>query len=654
MATADEPLERAALALLRKRGYSILAPEAAERRESAGTSRERLASAAKAFGILADWIAASAALVRRELLAGALPVLLHLFLALVEEGDAGPARALLADHIGLFTAAGSRREIILECLWSIRARSDLEGVELYEQFRREERMAVGMSRLAHDLLMSRLLSLELVTLADIFQRRVKVVEPRSVMCSGPLPEGADVAASEVNRSQIDCLVDALEPPEAYGKNWPSRDAQRRRGQKRPLSAENIMQRCRMPLPLPQAQARAAASARFADLAARRQPLGGGQLPSIAAYIVEGGWDDDVNCIAISCDGRYCVACALGATLWDLSHGGGVVAPSVINGDMAPVADMASRPPSHVAEETCGMDLLPAQRLEDSFTQSNLSGHHGRVFDAAFGPDAELLLTTGQDGTARLWSVPHRRALCVFPCHREPVWAVDWCSTGHYFVSGGSHGESLLWSVEHELPLRVLPPVGSAASGGFVAWPDVEVIRTHPSAQHAVVATGDCLVIWDLFLAQPARIFPCGGGGGDKSCGATSLGFSRDGSLLAVGRVDGGVEIWDIVAGKRRHEVTVAHEGPVSALDFGWPCENRSEVPPLCSCGEDGVVRLWEMDGARPTVADGSPCGAFQVAAFRAQSSEDGQGVALVGGRFTPANLLLVAGVTGSEAGLCKR
>ncbi|CAE8717250.1 unnamed protein product, partial [Polarella glacialis] len=100
---------------------------------------------------------------------------------------------------------------------------DLQGEDLYEQFRRERCAEVAMSPLARDLLLSRLLCPEMLFLADVFQRRVRVQrlpdsdEPSS---KGPTPEGFLEAARAINQLDLPCLlVDSFEPPCAYGQQW---------------------------------------------------------------------------------------------------------------------------------------------------------------------------------------------------------------------------------------------------------------------------------------------------------------------------------------------------------------------------------------------------------------------------------------------------
>jgi len=508
----------------------------------------------------------------------------------------------------------------------LRSPSDLEGEELYEHFRRERRSAVALSALAHDLLLSRLLSLEMVVLADIFQHCVRVVGQGEPAAKTPAPESSLAELYAVNAGVVQCLVDPADPPEAYGAGRQPQEADAARAQQGATSAENVAERCGLPLPLPSSRPRASASKRFAELAACRDRIGAERSPSVVAYAVGGEQAEDVNCMVISSDGRFCAAGARGARLWDLSPPEGGGGPSAASGARA--GSNGQTAPS-AAGSASGARVQELGRPEQ---RCATLGHRGRVLSAAFSPDDELLLTAGQDGAVRLWSAAHARGLCVYAQQAEPVWAVEWCPLGHYFLSSGAGGEGLLWSVERSSPLRAFAPSGSSAAAGAASWPEVEAIRPHPSARYAAFAAEESVALWDLAAARPARIFRAG----DRT---TSLGFSADGRLLASGCAGGRVELWDLVAGRRLLELPGAHAGAALAADFGRPCGGQAEEegPLLFTGSSDGSVQLRHVRSCK----HGSGVSAPTTTTLQVRAS-GGRLQPVLWGRFTPANLLLVA------------
>merc|ERR1712194_714497 len=253
-------------------------------------------------------------------------------------------------------------------------------------------------------------------------------------------------------------------------------------------------------------------------------------------------------------------------------------------------------------------------------------------DLAFCPAGELLLSAGQDGTVQVWSSSRRRQLRSFSMsQRQPTLAVDWLATGHYFVSSGLHGRSLLWCVERDAPVRCFQSSGFSASSS-----EVELVRSHPSAQYSVAVSSDRVAMWDLASARPARFFA-------TENNVTSVGFSTDGKLLATGSRDGCVELWDVASGKRRQEVQSAHEGPVWTVDFSWPCGTSGAAAKkafLFSAGHDQQMRLWSCPGRK-----GSPLDATnpQSVPMHSPGSSSASAVTsvIIGGRFTLRNELMV-------------
>lgn len=576
---AQSELERAAVAFLRKRGFSVTDPEWTNTVETAGASLQ-LQRGASLLGPLMDWVGACAGPLRPELVRATVPLLLHVHFSLVEQGAGDRAHALLDQYVGMLPVQSD----VVARLRAARTHADLLGLELYIQLKREERIVVPMTPLARDIILSKLLSADMLPLAEVFHRRVKIVGMQDAPATGLCPEAVEVDARVMNTEALAaCAVDTGSPPMSYGTGGPSPGS--------PSGCHGVsvhsLDMCGLPMPRPDSQSRRGASTHFHEQYGKREELNStSRLPSALVY----RFDDDmeglqeVGCTEISLDGRFCAAATTrGACLWDLQE---------------------------KEKERC------------------LLGPWVRMLDVSFTQAADLLVTGDQQGAVRLWGVPQRRALGTYTAGCEPVWAVRWCPVDHYFVSSGPRGEGLLWTVERAAPLRVF---SSRSSGGLLARADLDVIEPHPSARYVALGSGEAAVMWDMAAARPVRTFLTGQG-------VSALAFAPDGATVAVGCESGDLQLWDVAAGRMRSEISAAHAGPITSLGFSWPGTESSGEMLLFSGGGDGAVRLWS-----PSEVPDDASEVCQPAASFGIGGSAGGSWAVSGGRFSLANLLLVAG-----------
>eukprot|EP00927_Polykrikos_kofoidii_P031314 TRINITY_DN26955_c0_g1_i2.p1 TRINITY_DN26955_c0_g1~~TRINITY_DN26955_c0_g1_i2.p1 ORF type:complete len:417 (+),score=68.08 TRINITY_DN26955_c0_g1_i2:39-1253(+) len=332
-------LERAALLLLRRRGYSVVPPEEADLHAAIGAAGGRdilrLRAAAAAFRGLVDWVAtmgptvsttsnaavsesgwlaaggtvaaSTAGLLRSELRGALLPVLVHLFLTMAEAGEFNQGHKLLDDCTwqllpspsalaavkpggGVGVNGSSARKgcrirgsdhAVIQRLRLARSIADLEGDQKVEQFQRQERTIVALSPLAREMLSARLLTPETVAVSDVFKMCVRIVDLGSAEASvaaimGPCPEEFDAELKEINSTEFVCAIDVADPPVAYGEAWQPSEATA--GDEQKHSATFISRQCSLPLPAPESRTRLRVSASFSALASAREPLDGDRLP----------------------------------------------------------------------------------------------------------------------------------------------------------------------------------------------------------------------------------------------------------------------------------------------------------------------------------------------------------------------------------------
>jgi serine/threonine protein kinase len=259
------------------------------------------------------------------------------------------------------------------------------------------------------------------------------------------------------------------------------------------------------------------------------------------------------------------------------------------------------------------------RLWDAATGeglATLTGHDGVVFTVNFAHSGEFLVSGSGDGSIRVWDVRYRKELATLrqenvngsvrrvaispddrtiaagrntpnveiwdldtrtpkkalPGHNGTILAIAFATDGKTLATGDARGNIRFWD----------PATGAERAGFSGDRLGLRALAFSPDRQTlASAGTNDKDVkLWKVETREKTAILS-GGPEADLLCVA----FSRDGSLLAAGRRDGSVTIWDVHSARLR--VTLpAHRGAVYALAF-------SPDGTLASVGEDGLGRLWD-------------------------------------------------------------
>jgi len=195
------------------------------------------------------------------------------------------------------------------------------------------------------------------------------------------------------------------------------------------------------------------------------------------------------------------------------------------------------------------DVLHRMMEESSGeTSRSLVGHSGPVYGLSFNPDKSLLLSCGEDGVVRLWSLQTWTCLVCYRGHVFPVWDCTFSPLGHYFASSGHDRTARLWATDQSQPLRVF-------HGHFS---DVDCLAFHPNSNYVGTGSSDrSLRLWDCVTGNCVRLMT-----GHKSA-VLCISFSPDGRFLASGSADRRVLVWDIAYGHLLAELS-HHQVPPRA------------------------------------------------------------------------------------------
>lgn len=190
----------------------------------------------------------------------------------------------------------------------------------------------------------------------------------------------------------------------------------------------------------------------------------------------------------------------------------------------------------------------------------------------YDPYGRRLITSGQDGTARVWSLDRllqNAALRPFP--PAEVSSVALSPDGQRLAVGDHAHLVHLWNLETRRLERTIP--------AHSAW--VHDLSFSPDGQHLATASRDHAVkIWQVSTGVLLRSLP-------HNLQVPVVRYSPQGQSLVTSSSDLAVRLWDPQTGQLQREITGFRD---EVRSLAW-----SPTQPLLATGtRDGEVRLWDL------------------------------------------------------------
>ena len=241
--------------------------------------------------------------------------------------------------------------------------------------------------------------------------------------------------------------------------------------------------------------------------------------------------------------------------------------------------------------------LPVRLLRSPAPFPGVEG--GPSLSLAFSPDGTVLANSCI-ASIGLWDVASGGQKAIFKGHAGGAWALAFSPDGKVLASGGDGGEIKFWDATRspEIPLR-------AARTGEV-W---RVAFSPDSRAFAVASDEGVVTLFDATSERPMFSLDPEDPNIDRSASFpfrdVALGFSPDGSLLAVGHGDQIVTLWDISSRQPRARLT-NHTRLVRSIAF------RSDGKLLATASHDRSIKLWDVASARELLTIQATAPVFSV------------------------------------------
>lgn len=235
---------------------------------------------------------------------------------------------------------------------------------------------------------------------------------------------------------------------------------------------------------------------------------------------------------------------------------------------APQANQRSSPAS-IKKNATEISADPAQQAPAD--PRILTGHSNMVWDVAFDPTGNQIVSASADGTVRIWNLATGTVSRQLTTRSDRFRSVAWSPDGKLIAASGGQPKVLVWDAETGREVHEL-----AGHNGEVR----RIVFSSDTKTLATASSDTTAKLWDVSTGLELRTFS---GHTGILEGVT---FHPDGHQLATGSWDKTIRVWDLASGDELKK----YESESGILDVNYHPGGRL----LAGCGSD--LRLWDTSG----------------------------------------------------------
>ena len=165
------------------------------------------------------------------------------------------------------------------------------------------------------------------------------------------------------------------------------------------------------------------------------------------------------------------------------------------------------------------------------------GHQSGVYSVVFALDDQSIISAGEDGTIRIWSLRDGKQLGVHQGHKGRVWTLALSADGRTIASAGQDGTIKLWDTD--MPSEQLEVPISNHVVCYEFSPDGRTLRTLDWGNPCVIER------WDAHSGSCLERTPL-----SETISVQCAAFSLDNQLLAIQTKERALTLSDTATGRR--------------------------------------------------------------------------------------------------------